>query len=395
MKHDSSKSPKQFDLALGIEDQIWLSEKLHKQRQQKSKEKTKKQRNKTKTVDVISDFILKGIYRMDGDKLTYCVGALGEPRPVTFAVVKGSGQTLVKLQRFTTGEAAIETALAKLGARFHKDEVGYITAVNFRKAQLVDDDLKLLKELKKLTQVSLGDMAITDAGLLHLKDVKHLHDLHLNGTQITDSGLIHLKNHDLWTLYLTDTQITDAGLLHLRPFKKLYNLHLSRTRVTDDGMRTLQELPGLDSVFLEGTGITDAGVAHLVRIPKLSGVRLAGTKITDAAVKQLATLPKLGNVSLGGTQATDVSLGYLQNAKKLSFLSLTRPRARKRVIVEKTTVQRLLAGATPPLLLGKAADALAAKSNPSKTTKAERQFSIQAIRNLRQALPKLRIQSGR
>jgi len=48
VKHDSSKSPKQFDLALGIEDQIWLSEKLHKQRQQKSKEKTKNKGTKRK-----------------------------------------------------------------------------------------------------------------------------------------------------------------------------------------------------------------------------------------------------------------------------------------------------------------------------------------------------------
>lgn len=376
MKHDATKSPKQFDLALGEEDHFELSRKLNSLRKKLADDGATDQELASAGVVVAGKLILQGIYTLDGDKLTYCVSAVGASRPDKFAVSKGSGQTLVKLERFRTGEADIESALTKLKANLSKDDVGYITSVDFRNSRVTNDDLKVLQRLKKLTRVTLTDTAIGDAGLLHLGAVENLQDLQIGGTQVTDDGLAHLQSLDLRTLYLSDTAISDAGLLQLREFDKLYNLHLSRTSVTDEGMRTLQTLPRLDSVFLEGTDITDAGVAHLVRQARLSGVRLAGTKVTDAGVKQLLYLPRLGNVSLGGTQATDRSLGYLRKARKLRYLSLTPMRSDKRGVGE----------------IVKAEQRLNPKRGAAETSDAEPQFSRQAIRKLQNSLPKLRIQ---
>ena len=40
-----------------------------------------------------------GIFRLQGDDLTYCVGAPDRPRPTELATAKGDGRTLVVLKR--------------------------------------------------------------------------------------------------------------------------------------------------------------------------------------------------------------------------------------------------------------------------------------------------------
>ena len=56
---------------------------------------------------IITLQVVKGIYRLDGDSLTYCLSAPGKPRPKRFEVQKGSGQTLVVLTRQKTEKANI------------------------------------------------------------------------------------------------------------------------------------------------------------------------------------------------------------------------------------------------------------------------------------------------
>ena len=58
----------------------------------------------------VGENILKGVYRLEGKTLMYCLSAAGKPRPRGFSIAKGSGQALVKLQRFTTGKARTEAA---------------------------------------------------------------------------------------------------------------------------------------------------------------------------------------------------------------------------------------------------------------------------------------------
>ncbi len=46
-----------------------------------------------------------------------------------------------------------------------------------------------LKELTKLTWLSLHDSQVTDAGLVHLNDLKNLKELHLTKLKLTAKAL--------------------------------------------------------------------------------------------------------------------------------------------------------------------------------------------------------------
>ena len=57
-----------------------------------------------KKPDVESVSRCRGIFKLAGDELRYCIAAPGQPRPTGFAAVKGSGHTLVTLKPFTINE---------------------------------------------------------------------------------------------------------------------------------------------------------------------------------------------------------------------------------------------------------------------------------------------------
>ena len=46
-----------------------------------------------------SPLFTKAIFAVHGDRLTYCVGAPGQPRPESFVTRSGDGATLVVLRR--------------------------------------------------------------------------------------------------------------------------------------------------------------------------------------------------------------------------------------------------------------------------------------------------------
>ncbi|GEM_PF-2148519 len=190
---DATKSPKHVDFALGQFGPIVIPDPA-----------TKKKSGKA----VAGGNVLKGIYKLQGQQLIYCISAPGKARPKTFTITKGSGETLVKLKPFSTGEAKIEAALTKLGGRIHKDGIGWITSVTFGNTKLSDDDLKLFQKLSKLTSITIVNSPFTDAGLSHFRDIHTLHNLTFTGTQISDDGLLHLrKMKNLSTLHISDTQI--------------------------------------------------------------------------------------------------------------------------------------------------------------------------------------------
>jgi len=56
---------------------------------------------------------IRGIYLLEGDKLTSCVGAIDAPRPTEFASKPGSGQSLRRFQRVNDAAIAHEKATAK------------------------------------------------------------------------------------------------------------------------------------------------------------------------------------------------------------------------------------------------------------------------------------------
>ena len=389
---DAPKSPKHVDFALGQFGPIWVDQ-INTVVNQSDTTAVDQSNTKDKSKKAVKGGnILKGVYKLQGKQLIYCLSAPGKARPKTFTITKGSGETLVTLKRFSTGEAKIEAAMKKLGGRMRKDGIGWITSVSFNNTKLADDDLKLFGKLSKLTSITIVNSPLTGADLSHFQDIHTLHNLTLTGTQITDDGLLHLrKMNKLQTLHISNTQISNAGLKYLRGFKELYNLHLSRTYITDNGLANLKDLPALDSLFIENTRVTDAGLVHLAGLHKLSYLRLAGTEVTDAGVKQLSELPNLKNVSLGGTHVTDAGLLHLRKLSKLKNLSLVQPKMKEPKPVELTPVEQRAFG------LGKdpLADTPAEQRSPSPKLETRQSNPLrvtdEGIAELKKALPKLKI----
>ncbi len=72
-------------------------------------------------------------------------------------------------------------------------------------------------------------------------------------------------------LDLEGTGVGDAGVKHLAGCKGIWRIGLADTRVTDDSIDVLASLPGLRSVNFDRTGITPAGMARLrSRLPATS-----------------------------------------------------------------------------------------------------------------------------
>ena len=67
-----------------------------------------------------------------------------------------------------------------------------IEQIQLSGTSIVDDDLKKLKVLSRLTGIGLDDTAVTDAGLEHLVGLNYLEVIQHQGTQITDEGVAKL-----------------------------------------------------------------------------------------------------------------------------------------------------------------------------------------------------------
>src|SRR5262245_23446529 len=90
------------------------------------------------------------------------------------------------------------------------DPVTFVELANGFADKGTDDDLKLLKEFKKLRRVHLTLKHITDDGIKELRPIK-----------------------TLVVVNLTSTRVSDAGLRELKGLPKLRELAVSNTRVTD------------------------------------------------------------------------------------------------------------------------------------------------------------------
>jgi hypothetical protein len=128
--------------------------------------------------------------------------------------------------------------------------------------------LKLVGQLTNLKKIFTDQSVvsgITDASLAYLlKDMKNLEVLYIGNTLVTDAGLVHLKDlKNLIGLSLVNTGVTDAGLTHLKDLINLQDINLENTKVTDKALIYLKGFKKLKYIMIDNTKITDAGAAEL------------------------------------------------------------------------------------------------------------------------------------
>jgi Leucine-rich repeat (LRR) protein len=161
---------------------------------------------------------------------------------------------------------------------------------------------------------------VTDAGLAHLEGCKSLQSLDLSSTQVTDEGLKSIKDLPcLQTLILVSCDsVTSAGL---KGVKRLLSLNLSRSKdwnspggVTDANLEGLKDLHSLETLDLTGNRVGDEGLNHLRGLRSLQRLFLSQTAVTDAGMECLLNLQNLQALEVTRTQVTENGLKRIKRA---------------------------------------------------------------------------------
>ena len=226
-------------------------------------------------------------------------------------------KNIKSLKRLRLGDTKVTAAGIRHLAELTSLEYLYLNSTN-----ITNDELVHIKGLTSLKHLNLGaNRDISDAGLAHLSELISLEWLGLYHTNIKGPGLAHLKRlGSLKHLELYYSAVTDAS--HLKDIQGLEELELQGTKLTDAGLTGINRLSSLRRLFLNATPISDAGLAHLKGLKSLETLSLGGTKITDAGLAHLRDIRSLRDLSLGRCEITDAGLAHLEQLDSLECLWL-------------------------------------------------------------------------
>ncbi|WP_299115038.1 c-type cytochrome domain-containing protein [uncultured Winogradskyella sp.] len=134
-------------------------------------------------------------------------------------MVRNSGFRVFEI---VPGEAALNVKLldknpAKEAIMLLEAVEEQIVELDFFNADVTDEMLKVVKQMKNLKFLRVNNESITDAFLKHLKDLEQLEVLNLYNTSITDKGLSELlTNIRPQKIYTNSTEVTDEKALTLK-----------------------------------------------------------------------------------------------------------------------------------------------------------------------------------
>ncbi|WP_144055030.1 hypothetical protein [Rhodopirellula baltica] len=105
---------------------------------------------------------------------------------------------------------------------------------------------------------------VAPVGLDRIERYESFDDLDFSGANINDDTVRDLSNlKSVRVLHLTDCNVTDDQLEMLAPIGSVWMLRLNGSPVTDDAIPAIASIRGLKSLDVSGTLITSAGVAEL------------------------------------------------------------------------------------------------------------------------------------
>jgi hypothetical protein len=106
------------------------------------------------------------------------------------------------------------------------------------------------------------------------------------------------------------------------PDGPITQVNLTATACTDEDLKVLTDLPHLQALWLTGTGVTDAGLASLEGLKSLETLSLAGTSIGDVGLEHLTGLTNLRELDLTHTRVTGAGLKHLTGLTDLRRLAI-------------------------------------------------------------------------
>jgi Leucine-rich repeat (LRR) protein len=129
---------------------------------------------------------------------------------------------------------------------------------------------------------------MSDRGLEALANMPKLSLLMLEGTKVRGSGIKHLAGLEGLNLYLEDCRLDDAAVSESLPkLRDLRLLSLSRTDITDRGVASIGGCMGLEDLRLSDTGITDKTLDLVQDLPSLQTLYVERTAVTAERIARL------------------------------------------------------------------------------------------------------------
>jgi hypothetical protein len=230
-------------------------------------------------------------------------------------------------------DAATAALFKDRGDSVRLDQDGNITGLTVRGSEkLTDDDYRRIADLKKLRQLTFyGTCLMTDDQAATLSTLPALEELAANATRLTDDGFQHiaklaaLRKLTIWHLgWQNDKKTTGAGFAALAALPRLESFNFSGSTVTDDGLAAVAMVTQLRELTMYHCWFSDAGLAHIKAMTNLRSVTVGpqfSMRITDAGVKTLAQLPNLESLDVKETMLTwDGSLAALAASGKLKTI---------------------------------------------------------------------------
>lgn len=227
-----------------------------------------------------------------------------------------------------------ETRVTAVGAA-RLTELKKLKTLTLHRTKIGDLGLVALADCPELTTLSLSEIGGSAAGLRALGRFPLLKQLILRDPSIQNRAAdepVLQTCRDVAAAYLgfgsallqwrpdVERYIVNDSLAALVECRNLRSLDLAHTtKLTAAGLRSLAQLPQLQSLDLQATRTNDAGLAELARIAGLERLELSDTPITDDGLAHLAALKNLTVLSVSRTQVSSAGLDSLHGLKRLKI----------------------------------------------------------------------------
>ena len=190
----------------------------------------------------------------------------------------------------------------------------------------VDTSLRKLAGLSQLTALHLNHaIRIDDANAAILANFKNVTYLHIVVNGLTAAGLANLEQlPKLQSLFLDmkGTSITDQELSHLLALKRLNELYLFTSDIDEPTYRQLLAMPSLVTLVIFGGQLTDRVIADVEKKTRITTLGFSYCALTNDGIRSLAKLRHLKSLQLVGSVCSDDDLKQLATLPHLAALAV-------------------------------------------------------------------------
>ncbi|CAI7887688.1 unnamed protein product [Closterium sp. NIES-53] len=195
---------------------------------------------------------------------------------------------------------------------------------------------------------------VTSRGIKCLYSLQQLESLELKGSVVTDSTLdgIGAARKTLKLLYLNRTCVSDSDLVHLTCLSSLKALLIYWCRnVTSAGMLLVDQLTGLEELYLFGSGVRDDGLQYLRPLTRLKLLVLP-LMITDAGLRHIQWFPALEYLDSSGFLVSKDGVKLLRKLRSLKQVRVHNERRTRELVVDVLPHVQVSSAHLPNKILG-------------------------------------------